>query len=208
MDKTLNVARIAKKALKILGDTEHSHHWDCEVDEHAFIASNVVELLNKAKTENDLKKVLKKIEKGDSFDCKADWHSESMSEISDLIAEALEPDQEEEVVIDPTIKHYVGRGSVANPKAQLCKATVKGKSRKCCRFCIKISKNIIIHAHCCEGKPHGHFSGLSIDNSRGPTKLSEAKFIDNRDGYGKQHPILSVVTAEYLVKKLKLSETV
>lgn len=89
MGKTMNVGKVAKKAIKILGDTERSHHWDCEVDEHAFIASDVAELLSKAKTESDLKKVLKKIKEGDSFDCEADWHSEIMLEITDLITEAL-----------------------------------------------------------------------------------------------------------------------
>jgi len=81
---------LIKKALDILGDTEISHTWDCQVDEHAFIASNVEFLLKKAKTEEDLKKVLAKIITGDGFQCEADHHFDSMSNIYELISDYLE----------------------------------------------------------------------------------------------------------------------
>lgn len=88
------VVPIAKKALRILGDSEHSHLWDCQVDGHALIALDIAELLRKAKTDKDLQKVLKKINKND-FNCESDSHSEIMSEISELIARALAEEKKE-----------------------------------------------------------------------------------------------------------------
>ena len=88
----MNIAEVKKlstKALKIVGDTETPHSWDCQVDEHAFIASRVAWLLQNAKTRDDLARVLKKIKQGGGFDCECDFHFEAMSEVEDLIRRSL-----------------------------------------------------------------------------------------------------------------------
>lgn len=103
-------------------------------------------------------------------------------------------------------RHFVECAKNGN-QARLCRATVHGKPRKCCRFCIRIPSNVILHALCCDNERHGHNIHDFDDLDHGPTMLSQADEIDNRDGYGKNHPITTVDIAKDLVKKLRLSET-
>lgn len=91
------------------------------------------------------------------------------------------------------------------------KETFHGERRKCCEFCIKISREITLHSWCCSNQPHAHDVSAFYfrhETNKGPTKLSDSEFIDNTNGHGVSAPVKTRELAIELVKKLRIKETV